>query len=160
MPAHNVKLMSKTKRKMLTTSNLSSELKESVKRLENLLVGYSAKEKAGKSYAKTVTKKRQGKKMSTEEAYKEKQAKIRPSLLPVEAIVEGIKAMEYGAIKYGTDQWKTVNMEPRQFMDALERHLIALKQGETHASDSGVHHLGHIIANCGILLSRFRGGIR
>jgi len=95
--------------------------------------------------------------LKTLEAYKEKQSKIRPSLLPVEVVIEGTKAMEFGALKYGADQWKEVDMDARQFMDALERHLIALKQGEMHAQDSGVHHLGHIIANCGILLNKFGG---
>lgn len=89
------------------------------------------------------------------ESYSAKAAKFRPSLLPVEATIEGAKAMEFGAQKYGVDQWREVDMKPREFYDALERHLIALKQGEKVASDSGVHHLGHIIANCAILLARF-----
>jgi hypothetical protein len=88
-------------------------------------------------------------------AYKEKLSKYRPSLLPSQVVVEGAKAMEFGAQKYGVDQWKTVDMEARQFIDALERHLIAYKQGERVAGDSQVSHLGHIIANCAILLARF-----
>lgn len=90
-----------------------------------------------------------------EDPYKEKAAKLRPQLLPVEATVEAIKAMEFGASKYGAHQWKTVDMPKEAFLDALERHLIAYKQGEKNAQDSGVSHLGHIIANCGILLARF-----
>lgn len=91
--------------------------------------------------------------------YAAKADKMRPSLLPVEAVIAGTLAMEFGAKKYGVDQWRVVTMQPREFYDALERHLIALKQGETHAPDSGVHHLGHIIANCAILLARFPGNV-
>lgn len=88
-------------------------------------------------------------------AYQAKASKLRPSLLPVEAVVEGAKAMQFGAQKYGVDQWREVDMQRREFIDALERHLIALKQGETHASDSNVSHLGHIIANAGIILAKY-----
>lgn len=88
-------------------------------------------------------------------AYIAKEAKLRPSLLPVEAIIEGVKAMEFGAKKYGRDQWRTIDMAQVEFVDALERHLIAYKQGEFEATDSKVSHLGHIIANCAILLARF-----
>lgn len=87
--------------------------------------------------------------------YEKKADKIRPSLLPYEAVLEGIKAMEFGAKKYGVDQWRTVDMNPVDFLNALERHLLAYKQGELLAEDSGVSHLGHIIANCAILLVKF-----
>lgn len=91
-------------------------------------------------------------------SYAEKASKLRPSLLPVEATVEGTKAMEFGAAKYGAHQWRTANLTEEDFLNALERHLIAYKQGEKNAQDSGVSHLGHIIANCGILLARFSKG--
>lgn len=91
-------------------------------------------------------------------SYAAKAAKLRPSLLPVEATVEGAKAMEFGAAKYGAGQWRTANLTEEDFLNALERHLIAYKQGEANADDSGVSHLGHIIANCGILLARFPKG--
>lgn len=58
-------------------------------------------------------------------------------------------------LRSGVDQWREVDMQRREFIDALERHLIALKQGETHASDSNVSHLGHIIANAGIILAKY-----
>lgn len=87
--------------------------------------------------------------------YQEKAAKIRPSLLPHEAVVAGIEAMEFGAKKYGAEAWRTVDMQPVDFLNALERHLLAYKSGEKNAVDSGVSHLGHIIANCAILLVKF-----
>lgn len=89
------------------------------------------------------------------EEYKKKSNKLRPNLLPYEAVLEGIKAMEFGAQKYGPDQWREVDMKPVDFLNALERHLLAYKAGDRLAEDSQVSHLGHIIANCAILLVKF-----
>jgi len=94
-------------------------------------------------------------KPNTNDEYTKKASKIRPNLLPYEAVIEGIKAMEYGAKKYGPEQWRDVDMERVDFLNALERHLLAYKSGEKLAEDSGVSHLGHIIANCAILLVKF-----
>lgn len=88
-------------------------------------------------------------------AYNAKAAKMRPLLLPIEAIIEGTKAMEFGAQKYGPEQWRTADISEADIKNALFRHLLDYLSGETHAQDSKAHHLGHIIANCGILLARF-----
>jgi hypothetical protein len=100
-----------------------------------------------------ISKESFGEQAATE--YAKKASKLRPSLLPLEATIEGIRAMEHGARKYGPDQWRQVDMQMREFIDALERHLLLFKRGESFAKDSGVHHLGHIIANCGIILAKF-----
>lgn len=131
--------------------------KEADKALENSQHGSIVSLPGSKSFAETVIASRPSKKTvsAVPGAYEVKAAKLRPSLLPIEAVVEGIKAMEFGATKYGTHQWREVDLTEEDFLNALERHLIAYKQGEKNASDSGVSHLGHIIANCGILLSKF-----
>ena len=88
--------------------------------------------------------------------YAEKAQKIRPTLFPVEALEVGILAFEDGAKKYGRDQWRTSDQVTREsIMDALERHWILLKKGESHAQDSKVHHIGHMIADLSILYTRF-----
>lgn len=91
----------------------------------------------------------------TTSPYSQKAAKLRPTLFPTEALLEGIKAFEFGTTKYAVDDWKVADLRPRDILNALERHLIAYKLGEKLASDSQVSHLGHIIANCAILLARF-----
>lgn len=87
--------------------------------------------------------------------YAAKASKVRPSLFPVEGLNEAIKAMEYGAKKYGEHAWKEVKMDRSEFLDALERHLIAIKLGERADSESNVSHLGHIIANAAIILAKY-----
>lgn len=85
-----------------------------------------------------------------------KQAKPRPTLVPTELIRETTLAMEFGTTKYEVDDWRTnPKVSKRQIQDALLRHLLAYLEGETHADDSKVHHLGHMGACIGILLARF-----
>lgn len=124
------------------------------KRLESLQQGSTPLSQDGKYFAGTVTVV-SPKPKTQSDAYAEKASKLRPTLLPVEVLVEGSRAMEFGAKKYGADQWREADLTARDFVDALMRHLIAYQQGEKAAPDSGVSHLGHIIANCGILLARF-----
>lgn len=135
------------------------ESQESISPLGNLPLGSMHLLKDGQSFADSVISSKPSEKTSFGEgaakAYAAKASKLRPSLLPVEAVEEGIKAMEFGAQKYGPHQWRQVDMQRDEFLDALERHIIALRKGETHAPDSGVHHLGHVIANCGIILAKF-----
>lgn len=89
-------------------------------------------------------------------AYITKASKVRLHLLPYEAQEQGALAMMDGAAKYGEENWRTDERVTREkLLEALDRHLLCIRKGETHAHDSGVHHLGHIIANCSILLARF-----
>jgi hypothetical protein len=44
------------------------------------------------------------------------------------------------------------------YLDAMERHLLALRDGEDVAEDSKVPHLGHIIACGAILADALEGG--
>lgn len=44
------------------------------------------------------------------------------------------------------------------YLGAIRRHLDDFLEGENLAPDSGVHHLGHIAANCGILLDADKHG--
>jgi hypothetical protein len=61
-------------------------------------------------------------------------------------------AMADGASKYGRYNWRDTAVTPSVFYDAIGRHLTAWYCGENHAIDSKVHHLGHIMACCAILL--------
>jgi hypothetical protein len=44
------------------------------------------------------------------------------------------------------------------YLDAIERHVMALRDGEDIAPDSKVHHIGHIIACGAILADAIYGG--
>ncbi len=72
--------------------------------------------------------------------------------LPAIAVVHGACAMMNGAVKYGPYNWRDKKVIASIYIDAASRHLMAWFEGEEVASDSQVHHLGHAIACCAIIL--------
>jgi hypothetical protein len=61
-------------------------------------------------------------------------------------------AMSDGASKYGRYNWRDTGTTASVFYDAMQRHLADWYNGEDYAHDSKIHHLGHIMASCAILL--------
>lgn len=84
--------------------------------------------------------------------------KVPLGLLPGAGKVYGARAMLNGSRKYGPYNWREKKVLYTIYLDALERHLLALRDGENIAEDSGVHHLGHIIACASILADAVEGG--
>jgi len=78
--------------------------------------------------------------------------KVQLGLLPAAGIIWGARAMENGAKKYGPYNWREHKVKYTIYLDAIERHLLALRDGEDFSEDANVHHLGHIIAGASILL--------
>jgi hypothetical protein len=78
--------------------------------------------------------------------------KVSLTKLPAVAIVHGAHAMMDGAKKYGAYNWRAKKVVAHIYVDAALRHLTSWFEGEELASDSKVHHLGHAIACCAILL--------
>ena len=72
------------------------------------------------------------------------------SLLPWETLEEVVQVMQYGALKYGIDNWKHVD-PPMRYWDAAMRHMIAFKEGEK-LDESTLHHLAHAITSLLFLL--------
>lgn len=77
--------------------------------------------------------------------------KIRPTLVPIEAIEDIAVVRGYGNRKYGSsDNWKTVEVE--RYRDALFRHLLAyLKDPKGKDEESGIEHYKHMICNCAFI---------
>lgn len=81
------------------------------------------------------------------------QGKVRLGLLPAAGIIHGALAATDGADKYGPYNWRTgPAISMMTYLDALERHIMALRDGEVYDFKSGVHHLGHVIAGAAIIL--------
>jgi hypothetical protein len=78
--------------------------------------------------------------------------KVSITKLPAVAILHGAHAMMNGAEKYGPYNWRGNAVIASIYIDAAMRHLLAYFEGEQEAPDSGVHHLGHVIACAAILL--------
>jgi len=78
--------------------------------------------------------------------------KPRLSDVPPVALFAVGAAMSDGASKYGRFNWRETGSTASVFYDAIQRHLVDWYNGEDYAHDSKVHHLGHIMASCAILL--------
>lgn len=83
--------------------------------------------------------------------------KIQVGLLPAAGKFYGALAMQDGARKYGPYNWRDKKVKMTIYLDAIERHLMAIRDGEYVADDSGYPHLGHIIACASILADAHEG---
>lgn len=82
------------------------------------------------------------------------------SLIPRPAMIHMAEALENGADKYGAYNWRQTDVDARIYISALLRHIFAWLDGEDDAPDSGVSHLGHVMAGCAILLdAKERGNL-
>jgi hypothetical protein len=70
----------------------------------------------------------------------------------------GALALKFGADKYGVRNYIESPISARVYVAAMRRHLSDWLRGEDDAPDSGVHHLGHIIANCHVALAAIEAG--
>ena len=78
----------------------------------------------------------------------------KPSLIaiPPVALLHLGRAMTDGKNKYGLMNWREKRVSSSIYYDAALRHALAWWDGENFASDSGVHHLGHLMACAAIIL--------
>lgn len=76
------------------------------------------------------------------------------SFIPPIALFALGAGMRFGAVDkgYGRFNWRETGATSSVFYDAMQRHLNDWYNGEDYADDSGVHHLGHLMASCAILL--------
>lgn len=65
------------------------------------------------------------------------------SLIPPYALEEAVNVLTYGAVKYSRDNWRILDDAKNRYFAAAQRHMWALKKGETHDPESGLHHAAH-----------------
>lgn len=80
------------------------------------------------------------------------------SLVPPALVIGASEAMANGAAKYGPYNWREYDVEYMTYLEAMQRHIAALIDGEDIAQDSGIHHLKHVAAGAGILLDSIELG--
>ena len=80
------------------------------------------------------------------------QGRVPLELLPAAGRIYGALACRDGAKKYGPYNWREKAISLMGYTGAMERHLVAIRDGEDLAADSLCEHLGHIIATASILL--------
>lgn len=83
------------------------------------------------------------------------------SVVPPASIIYEALAMRYGAylapradggFGYGPYNWRTKGVRASIYIDTFLRHAFGWWDGEDVATDSNVHHLGHLKASCGVVL--------
>ena len=86
-------------------------------------------------------------------ASRDNAGKLDWSLLPMEALEDIVKVLEFGAKKYAA--WNYANgtgLSWKATVASLMRHLYAWLRGEDNDPESGISHLGHIGCNVIFLL--------
>jgi hypothetical protein len=73
-------------------------------------------------------------------------------LVPPAAEEELAKALALGAGKYGEWNWRRVKVKRSVYLSAMKRHIGRILDGEDIDPESLAHHLGHVMANCAIIL--------
>jgi hypothetical protein len=79
--------------------------------------------------------------------------------IPPSALIPLAQAMDDGARKYGPMNWRESKVVMSIYLDAILRHAFSLIDGEDFAEDSGIHHLGHIMACAAIIIDAKRLGV-
>jgi DNA polymerase III epsilon subunit-like protein len=80
------------------------------------------------------------------------------ALLPPAFNEEVAKALSLGARKYGTFNWRETKVEMMSYLHAMRRHLDEVIERIDIDPESGAHHLGHVAANCAIILDARKHG--
>lgn len=76
-------------------------------------------------------------------------------LMPEEALVEVLKVLEQGAVKYGDFNWldNANEVDIVRYQNALERHLKSFKRGADRDKESGLYEMAHIACNALFILT-------
>ena len=84
--------------------------------------------------------------------------KLPLSLFPLSAVVLGCLGMYDGYLKYGRDNFRTSPIYASVYVDAALRHLHFWSEGEDNDPESGISHLGHVLACIAIVVDAWAAG--
>lgn len=80
-------------------------------------------------------------------ADKDTEGKLPYELVPVDAMEEVVKVYQFGSGKYQPRQWEK-GMPWLKCYGAMQRHLVEWRKGVDVDSESGCHHLAHVVWHC------------
>lgn len=93
------------------------------------------------------------KETDTDQSAKADKGKLELSLVNPELVKAVAEVRMYGTEKYGdSENWRKV--EPKRYVDALYRHLLAYIEGNEADEESGLSHLAHMACNISFLLDK------
>nr|DAX67261.1 MAG TPA: hypothetical protein [Bacteriophage sp.] len=88
-----------------------------------------------------------------DQSAKADKGKLELSLVNPELVKAVAEVRMYGTEKYGdSENWRKV--EPKRYVDALYRHLLAYIEGNEVDEESGLSHLAHMACNISFLLNK------
>ena len=89
----------------------------------------------------------------TDQSAKADKGKLELSLVNPQLVKAVAEVRMYGTEKYGdSENWRKV--EPKRYVDALYRHLLAYIEGNEVDEESGLSHLSHMACNLSFLLDK------
>lgn len=68
-------------------------------------------------------------------------------LIDWKAIEELAEILQFGANKYGPNNWQQLDNAPDRYFSATMRHLLAYRSGESVDPETGRSHLAHLLCN-------------
>jgi hypothetical protein len=74
--------------------------------------------------------------------------KVDFTILPWDSLREVVRVMEFGALLYGMNNWRSCT-DYKVWLRAALRHIVAILEGEEKDKESGYLHLAH--ASCNLL---------
>lgn len=88
-----------------------------------------------------------------DQSAKADKGKLELSLVNPQLVKAVAEVRMYGTEKYGnSENWRKV--EPKRYVDALYRHLLAYIEGNEVDEESGLSHLSHMACNISFLLEK------
>jgi hypothetical protein len=82
------------------------------------------------------------------EGRKDDSGKLPYELLPFSVIDDIVKVQQFGAKKYGPNNWQKVKNGKRRYIAAALRHISQFQQGERNdIGDSNLPHLAHALCS-------------
>ena len=88
-----------------------------------------------------------------DQSAKADKGKLELSLVNPKLVKAVAEVRMYGTEKYGdSENWRKV--EPKRYVDALYRHLLAYIEGNEVDEESGLSHLAHMACNISFLLDK------
>lgn len=88
-----------------------------------------------------------------EKALRYNQGKPDYTLIDFQSLLPMVDVLTYGMFKYttenktGRENWKGICENPKQHLESMFRHWMALCDGEPLDKESGLPHIGHIMCN-------------
>lgn len=84
--------------------------------------------------------------------------KVPLHLIPSSPLARLAVVMQLGAKKYGAYNWRESSVKLTVYLDAAERHLRAILDGESIDEESHQHHAAHVMACMAIILDAYDVG--